>query len=173
MDTTGAGFVDRLGSRNDTNGFGPTPDLRFNLGLTWMRGPHLANITLRHIDSYENDEVATLPKIKAWTTLDVHYAHTFDGLFGSGATLYLGANNVAGNDPPGLPTGREGLQRYNLRPGFDGFVHDIKGRVLYVRFPLSVLGEKDAFGALNAAPEVFGQVVLGVQGAGQDEAVVA
>ena len=134
VDTTGAGFVDRLGSRNDTNGFGPTPKLRFNLGLTWMRGPHLANITLRHIDSYENDEVATLPKIKAWTTVDVHYSHAFDDLFGGGATLYLGANNVADNDPPGLPTGREGLQRYNLRPGFDGFVHDIKGRVLYVRF---------------------------------------
>ena len=131
---TGADFEDRLGSRNDTNGFGPTPKLRFNLGLTWMRGPHLASVTLRHIGAYQNDEVASLPKIKAWTTLDLHYAHSFDQLLGGDATLYLGANNLTDKDPPALPTGLDGVQRHNLRPGFDGFVHDIKGRVLYVRF---------------------------------------
>lgn len=35
-------------------------------------------------------------------------------------------------DPPLLPSGREGVHRRNLRPGLDGFVHDIKGRTLEV-----------------------------------------
>ena len=41
---------------------------------------------------------------------------------------------VPSPEPPPLPSGREGIHRYNLRPGFDGFVHDIKGRTIYVRF---------------------------------------
>ena len=89
---------------------------------------------MRHIDSYENDEVASRPEIDAWTTLDAQYAHTFERLLGGGpVTLFLGANNLTDRDPPALPSGKEGVQRYNLRPGFDGFVHDIKGRIFYLR----------------------------------------
>ncbi len=130
----GAGFVDRLGSRNDTNGFAPTPELRLNLGLAWHRGPHAAGATLRYVDSYVNDEVASLPKIAAWTTLDANYSYRVEDLFGGEVTLHLGARNLTDRDPPPLPSGREGVHRHNLRPGFDGFVHDIKGRTLFVRF---------------------------------------
>ena len=35
VDSAGEGFTDQLGNRNDTNGFAPTPELRFNLGLAW------------------------------------------------------------------------------------------------------------------------------------------
>ncbi|MYE80671.1 MAG: TonB-dependent receptor [Gammaproteobacteria bacterium] len=134
VDAAGGGFEDKLGTRNDTNGFGPTPELRFNLGLSWVHGRHGANVTLRHIDAYRNDEVASLPEIDAWTTVDVRYAYSFPGPFGGEATVSVGANNATDEDPPPLPSGRDGSQRYNLRPGFDGFVHDIKGRELYVRF---------------------------------------
>ena len=135
VDSAGRGFTDQLGNRNDTNGFAPTPELRLNLGVTWRWGPHAAGLTVRHIDSYRNDEVASLPKIAAWTTLDVNYGYEVTSLPGSGeATLFVGARNLTDKDPPPLPTGRDGIHRYNLRPGFDGFVHDIKGRTLYIRF---------------------------------------
>ncbi|MYA60578.1 MAG: TonB-dependent receptor, partial [Chloroflexi bacterium] len=134
VNASGAGFVDRLGSRNDTNGFAPTPELRLNLGLAWRRGPHAAGATVRYIDSYANDEVASLPEIASWTTLDVNYSYRVEDLFGGEVTFHFGARNLTGRDPPPLPSGREGAHRHNLRPGFDGFVHDIKGRTLYVRF---------------------------------------
>ena len=134
VDAGGGGFIKALGSRNDRNGFAPTPELRFNLGLAWRRGPHATRVTLRHVDSYRNDEVATEPKIAAWTTLDASYHYTLGKLIGGEATLYIGARNLTDRDPPPLPTGRPGVYRYNLRPGFDGFVHDIKGRTLYLRF---------------------------------------
>ena len=134
VNSAGEGFVDQLGNRNDTNGFAPTPELRLNLGLAWRRGPHAAGLIVRYVDSYKNDEVASLPKISSWTTLDVNYSFDLDSLFGGEATLFVGARNLTDEDPPPLPSGREGVHRYNLRPGYDGFVHDIKGRTLYVRF---------------------------------------
>ena len=134
VDSAGNGFVDQLGNRNDTNGFAPTPELRLNVGLAWRRGAHAASLTVRYVDSYKNDEVASQPKIAAWTTLDAHYSFDLDYLLGGEATLSVGARNLTDKDPPPLPSGRPGAQRYNLRPGYDGFVHDIKGRTLYVRF---------------------------------------
>ena len=134
VNAAGEGFVDRLGNRNDTNGFAPTPELRLNLGAAWRRGPHETGLTVRYVDSYTNDEVATLPRIASWTTVDVNYAYVFDDLFGGEAALHVGARNLMDRDPPALPSGRDGVHRHNLRPGFDGLVHDIKGRTLYVRF---------------------------------------
>ena len=64
----------------------------------------------------------------------MNYAHFVDEVFGGEATFYVGARNLTDRDPPPLPSGREGVHRHNLRPGFDGFVHDIKGRTVYVRF---------------------------------------
>ena len=134
VDSAGRGFVDQLGNRNDTNGFAPTPELRLNVGLAWRRGAHAASLTVRYVDSYKNDEVASLPKIAAWTTLDANYSFDLDRLFGGNATLSVGVRNLTDKDPPPLPSGRPGAQRYNLRPGYDGFVHDIKGRTVYARF---------------------------------------
>ena len=78
--------------------------------------------------------MAARPQIAAWTTLDVNYMYDLHELFGGQATVSIGARNLTDKDPPPLPTGRAGVQRYNLRPGFDGFVHDIKGRAIYARF---------------------------------------
>ena len=137
VDAAGEGYLDQAGNRNDTNGFAPTPELRLNFGLAWRRERHAAGLTVRYVDAYRNDEVASQPRIASWTTLDVNYAYTAPNLFGSEATLYLGARNLTDRDPPPLPNGRDGVHRHNLRPGFDGFVHDIKGRTLYVRFRLA------------------------------------
>ena len=134
VNSSGEGFSDQLGNRNDTNGFAPTPELRLNFGVAWRRGAHAAGLTVRYVDSYKNDEVASLPEIASWTTLDANYSYSLEDLFGGEATFFAGARNLADRDPPPLPSGREGVLRHNLRPGFDGFVHDIKGRALYVRF---------------------------------------
>lgn len=134
VNSAGEEFVDQLGSRNDTNGFAPTPAIRANLGLAWRRTQHSANATVRFIDSYENDEVAALPKISSWVTLDVNYRYVFEDVLGGEFALSLGTRNLLDKDPPPLPTGQPGIHRYNLRPGFDGFVHDIKGRTVYLRF---------------------------------------
>ena len=83
-----------------------------NLGVSWLRGPQAAGLTVRYVDSHRNDEVM----------------------------LYVGARNLTDKDPPPLPSGRESVHRYNLRPGFDGFVHDIKGRTLNVRFRFRTWG---------------------------------
>ena len=132
-----AGFSDQLGNRNDGNGFAPTPELRLNLGLNWRRGAHAAGLTLRYVDSYKNDEIATQPKIAAWTTLDANYSYRVEDLFGTKAIIYLGTRNLTDKDPPPLPTGLGGIHRHNLRPGFDGLVHDIKGRTIYLRLRVS------------------------------------
>ena len=134
VNSAGEGFVDQLGSRNDTNGFAPTPAIRANLGLAWRRSHQSANATIRFIDSYKNDEVASLPTIAAWTTLDVNFQYSFTNVLDGDLTLSLGARNLLDKDPPPLPTGQPGIQRFNLRPGYDGFVHDIKGRTVYLRF---------------------------------------
>ena len=131
------GFADQLGNRNDSNGFAPTPEVRFNLGINWRAGAHAAGLTLRYVDSYKNDEIATGPKIAAWTTLDANYSYRIEDLFGTETTIFLGTRNLTDKDPPPLPSGREGIHRHNLRPGFDGLVHDIKGRTIYLRFRAS------------------------------------
>ena len=134
VDSAEQGFVDKLGNRNDTNGFAPTPKLRLNFGVSWRLQGHGAGAVLRYIDSYKNDEAATEPKIASWITVDAHYRYSFADILGGKGTLYLGARNLTDQDPPPLPSGRSGIHRYNLRPGYDGFVHDIKGQTLYVRF---------------------------------------
>ena len=134
VNSAGEGFVDQLGSRNNTNGFAPTPAVRVNLGLAWRNKRQSANVALRYIDPYKNDEVASQPKIAAWTTLDANYQYLFTDLLRGEVALTFGARNLLDRDPPPLPSGRPGIHRYNLRPAFDGFVHDIKGRTIYLRF---------------------------------------
>ena len=63
VNSSGEGFVDQLGNRNDTNGFAPTPGTAFQSRRSpGARGPHAAGLTVRYIDSYKNDEVASLPE---------------------------------------------------------------------------------------------------------------
>ena len=57
-----------------------------------------------------------------------------EDLFGTETTIFLGTRNLTDKAPPALPTGLEGVHRHNLRPGFDGLVHDIKGRTICLRF---------------------------------------
>jgi len=114
-------FGDILGSRNFTNGFGSTPDFKFNAGVTYDWGNSTLNVTARHIGSYEDDQ--TNSPVDSNTTFDARYQLLLDGfLGGEGASFTVGAVNLLDEDPPAI----------SARPLFDSEVHDPRGRQLYI-----------------------------------------
>jgi iron complex outermembrane receptor protein len=114
-------FGDIKGSRNFSNGFGSTPDLKLNGGVTWSQGDHLVNLSARHIGSYNDDQ--TSETVDSQTTVDVRYQLVLDGfLGGETTTLGIGITNILDEDPPAL----------NARPLFDTEVHDPRGRQVYL-----------------------------------------
>jgi iron complex outermembrane receptor protein len=156
VDTDGDGVTDfdGAGSRNQSNNFWTMPELRANFGATWFLGNHTARLGTTHIGDYRNDQGNNAP-MDSWTVWDAMYSYTFNGLIGEGdTTITLGVNNIADEDPPGLATansdclttsctingpinpttGRYNRQYVN-RPGYDDRAgHDLRGRILYVRF---------------------------------------
>ena len=153
VDTDGDGTpeFDGAGSRNFRNNFRTMPEIRANLGATWITGSHSVNLTARYIDSYRNDQ-SNNAEVESWETLDAQYSYTFDGLIGDGTTtLSIGANNLTDEDPPALARANaDGTPvtrffpdgRYNRtwidRPGYDPRAgHDIRGRIVYFRFKQS------------------------------------
>lgn len=128
-----ASTFDGAGKRNFNNPFSSVPDLRANLRLDWAKGNHSGNLAVRHIASYTNDQQtdpANWSSVDAWTSLDLRYTYALDNLFSAPASIAIGINNVADEDPPSLGQG--------VRPGYDAQVHEIRGRVAYaeIRFEL-------------------------------------
>ena len=117
-------FGDILGNRNFSNGFGSTPDLRANAGVTYAFGSHRVNFTGRHIGSYTDDQ--TNSEIDSNTTFDLRYdvelGELFDFLPGAGTSFSLGAVNVFNESQP----------RLQSRPNIDFEVHDPRERQIYV-----------------------------------------
>ena len=115
-------FGDILGSRNFSNGFGSTPDLKINGAVTYERGAHVVNLTARHIGSYTDDQ--TNNAVDSQITLDARYQLFLDGLLGGEGSISVGVINLLDEDPPLL----------TARPLFDTEVHDPRGRQIYVAF---------------------------------------
>jgi iron complex outermembrane receptor protein len=151
-DGDGSTEFDGAGSRNFSNNFSTMPELRAHGGVTWFMGNHSANLTLRYIDSYKNDQSCD-GEIESWTTLDAQYSILLPGLIGDGDTRFaIGVNNLTDEDPPALVRNAEvndicTNQRLPLqnsstgvfdgidRPGYDDRAgHDIRGQIFYVRF---------------------------------------
>ncbi len=159
VDDGNGNVFDGAGSRNQSNAFATMPELRANIGATWFKGNHTARAGFNHIGGYKNDQ-GNNADINSWTVLDALYSYTFTGLIGDGdTTLSIGANNLLDEDPPALyrntvdpATGNLVRQGrfinnpgasndgfYNRgwvdRPGYDDRAgHDLRGRVVYVRF---------------------------------------
>ena len=137
----GSGVVfDGAGSRNFTNSFSVMPEWRANVGASWSRGNHSANLAVRYIDGYENDQSNGAP-IDEFVTVDLQYGLNVSNVFGvSEASFVVGIDNLFDQDPPGLvrfdSNGeliRGTITDYD-RPSFDERAgHDIRGRVGYVR----------------------------------------
>ena len=118
---------DAVGSRNFLNPFRPTPEWRGNLTAGWNQGNHSANLILRYIDSYVNDQDSDDFVVDSWTTVDAQYTFLMEGLFGDGeTTISIGANNLLDEDPPSLGD--------RNRPGYETTIHDVRGRQAYIRF---------------------------------------
>ena len=114
-------FIDLLGS---------VPDFRLNVGANWFSDNQNASLHVRHIGEYDDREPdVTHNSIDAYTVVDLQYGYRFDGLLGGGSTTFtVGINNIADEDPPAIDRGS-----VNGRIGFDGQVHDPRGRVTYLR----------------------------------------
>jgi len=111
------------GSRNNGNAFGSTPDMKVNLGATWVKDNHTTNVTVRHIGSYEDDQAAETSEyrdIDAQTTVDLRYTYALNMLDGE-TEIFFGAVNLLDEDTPELAS----------RPLFDTEVHDPRGRQFY------------------------------------------
>ena len=123
-----AGSVDGAGNRNFTNFGTSTPELRLNSGIGWQNGPHSANLFVRHIDSY-NDDQNPGQEVDSHTTIDWQYSLDLTDMIGSGETgvaLTVGMINATDEDPPQVFT----------NGGFDSKVHDPRGQLTYVGIDL-------------------------------------
>lgn len=113
---------DGVGSRNFTNQFGSLPQLRATANVGWSAENQSANLVLRYIDSYENDQNNNL-EIESYTSIDVNYSYDLHLNFEDPLTLKVGARNLFDQDPPSLGLGQ--------RPAYDDRVHDVRGRAMY------------------------------------------
>lgn len=145
----GGTTFDGAGNRNFSNNFSTLPELRANLGATYLMGGHSITGKFRYIDEYENDQ-SNNGVVDAWEVFDAQYSYTMNGLVGEGDTTFtIGANNLFDDDPPELTRLDSSgnplpYQRANAgglitdgatdRPGYDSRAgHDLRGRIVYVK----------------------------------------
>lgn len=132
-----AGSVDGVGVRNFNNIGTSTPELRYNIGLNWQHENHSANLFVRYIDSYSDDQncadgtafsptcTAGFQGVDSHVTFDAQYNINLGGVFETETdyVLTIGGTNLTDEDPPQVFT----------NAGFDSKVHDPRGRQIYAR----------------------------------------
>ncbi|MGO4892531.1 TonB-dependent receptor plug domain-containing protein [Flavobacterium sp. W21_SRS_FM6] len=132
-----AGKVEAAGRRNFTNIGVSSPELRMNLGLNWQHEAHSANIFVRYVSSYDDDQNCSdgtlsvggcadgFKQIDSHVTIDAQYNVNLGDIMGTDTSylLTVGGINITDEDPPQVFT----------NSGFDSKVHDPRGRQLYVR----------------------------------------
>jgi len=117
-----AGNVEGAGQRNFTNFGSPTPQLRFNTGISWNNGAHSANVFLRHIGSYQDDQNGLID-IDSDTRVDIQYSLAINEYLDRDrlAAITIGVRNLTDETAPQVFT----------NGGFDSRVADPRGRLLY------------------------------------------
>ena len=132
-----AGNIDGAGRRNFTNIGVSSPELRANFGLNWQYQAHSANVFVRYISSYDDDQNCAngtlnvggcadgFKEIDSHVTIDAQYNVNLGDIWGTQTSyvLTLGGINLTNEDPPQVFT----------NSGFDSKVHDPRGRQLYAR----------------------------------------
>lgn len=134
-------IIDGAGRRNFNNIGVSSPELRLNLGLNWSSGAHAANVFVRYISSYDDDQNCsdgTLPasgvcssgyyEVDSHVTVDAQYNLDLGEMFDTDMSyvLSLGGINLTDEEPPQLFT----------NSGFDSKVHDPRGRQIYARLAI-------------------------------------
>ncbi|MGF1607210.1 MAG: TonB-dependent receptor plug domain-containing protein [Rhodothalassiaceae bacterium] len=127
--------IDGEGNRNFTNIGDPTPRLRFNAGLNWLWGIHSANVFVRYIGGFDDDQLdPTIAMfgvengfVDSQTTLDVQYNIALSDFVAVDELVFtVGSTNITNEDPPFV----------NTNGGFESRVHDPRGRLVYVQLRL-------------------------------------
>lgn len=125
VDQSGVPF-NGAGSRNFATFARSIPKWHGNISAGWTKGGHSIQAYMRYIDSYRNNEPnTTVPKVPSYTTFDLQYSYTFDGLYqgSKGTSITIGSINVFDKAVPRLDT----------FGGFDSKVFDPRQRLVYVR----------------------------------------
>ena len=122
-----AGVIDGAGKRNFSNIGTSSPELRANFGLNWSHEIHSANLFVRYISSYEDDQ-NDLEEIDSQVTVDAQYNINLGAIWNTETDylLTIGGINLFDEDPPQVFT----------NSGFDSKVHDPRGRQLYARIAI-------------------------------------
>ena len=123
--------VDGLGERNFALlgvGSRPTPEWRFNTGVSFTSELHNARIFYRYIDAI-NDNQNPGSTIGSFATVDLQYALNLGQVYESfgNTRLTVGAINLFDEKPPFVAT----------NGGFESRLHDPRGRVFYVELGLA------------------------------------
>jgi iron complex outermembrane receptor protein len=132
-----AGSIDGAGRRNFNNIGTSSPELRMNLGLAWRNDIHAANVFVRYISSYDDDQNCAdgtanvtgcangFYEVDNHVTVDAQYNIDLGAMFDTQQSyvLTVGGINLFDRDPPRLFT----------NSGFDSKVHDPRGRQVYAR----------------------------------------
>lgn len=135
---------DGVGKQNEqVSEIPPMPEWRVNGTVDWYLGGHSARVRVRWIDEFALEfnsggvpstatgGLALLHRLRGGgdkvddiTYVDLNYKYTFDQLIGDrSTTVEIGANNVFDELPDPF---------FNLG-GIETFVHDIRGRMWYLR----------------------------------------
>jgi outer membrane receptor protein involved in Fe transport len=135
-----AGNIDGAGLRNFNSIGVSTPELRVNFGLNWKNDNHSANLFVRYIDEYADDQncadgttfsaacTAGFQDIDSHVTIDAQYNLDIGAILETDNkyVLSVGGMNITDEDPPQVFT----------NSGFDSKVHDPRGRQIYARFAM-------------------------------------
>lgn len=120
--------VDVSGRRNYSNFARSLPKLRTSAIGTYNWGPSRFTATVNYISAYDDfrNQAAqsNLYELKSFTTFDLSYGLALDAL---GTDFSIGVLNLSNVSPPNSQISSGDLQ------GFDRFVHDPRGRMVFAR----------------------------------------
>ncbi|HEX2585092.1 MAG TPA: TonB-dependent receptor [Steroidobacteraceae bacterium] len=103
-------------------------------GVTWDYGSVSTRVVLNYVNSYDNNNVTPVQKVKSYTPVDLSVMFHGDniswlGSFGNGLLFGLDATNVFDTKPPYVNVGQSG----NGGGGFDPTAANPIGRLIGVR----------------------------------------
>ncbi|MBV26973.1 MAG: hypothetical protein CMQ13_02790 [Gammaproteobacteria bacterium] len=147
----GVTIFDAVGEYNDDNPVArPLPELKANVTLNWSRDAHRAFFIVKYVDGVNHNftngatffaataGVAHGPDFQAefldssidsWITADLNYTYSIGEVqFLDDTSITVGVQNTNNDEPPFVP----------VITGYDGTLHDPRGRVWSVRVSASL-----------------------------------
>ena len=120
VDQAGVSF-EGVGNRNFNNFARSMPQWRANANVGYSDDHHSANVFLRYIDGYTDDQNAV--EIPSYTTLDLQYTYSLGDPDEAPTRFSIGVINAFNKQVPIVAT----------NGGFDSKVHDPRQRMIYGR----------------------------------------